>query len=615
MWHEARRSERKVHDMMDAARKRAQRRAVYLAKRRGDPQQSIQLIGNRCKTHRDNGLYQATEDQQGLIPWNGKQDILIDRFDGRALLDFIRDPSSRRFRAQEKTEEEEELEEFVNFERYRDLIKHRRRGCRYFFRFESLNLLNRCIFSLLLSKCFLSSVSDEDGLRHVNQVMEEKASLPFLNRSNQLQPPASRGSYSQVGFSYDGDSKDDAISDDEEDEDDDEEGDEEEFNSDDSNDENMEVIAKEFGVKRYGWLVYMDKKAKEEERRQKELIKGDPSIRKLSRKERRKASQMERERERDASRFTGTRILHHDPYRECRRSPTYEAYPRSRRSRSRSHSPSYCRRHSRGHSDDGHRSKSKAPKIEFITEFGGSPDRDHLKLETLSPPSSPYVSHVADVSSRPSSGLILEALHVDPASGVSLEKDKNVKVVKPLASTSTGLAKLNKTTPAGLAKQQQGEKKETPQERLKRIMSKQLNKQSMCFGLLIFVIKLPRMRSSIFLSKVCILWLARDLTIIEAVKKDTAAEMAKKREQERRRLEKLAESSRASRYRHRSRSRSLSRSPPRRRRHSRSPSRGRSSRRHHSGSGSHSRSPSHSRSQSPSWSHSGSPRRRSRSRY
>lgn len=66
MWHEARRSERKVHDMMDAARKRAQRRAVYLAKRRGDPQQSIQVIGSRCRTYRDDGLYQATEDQQGL---------------------------------------------------------------------------------------------------------------------------------------------------------------------------------------------------------------------------------------------------------------------------------------------------------------------------------------------------------------------------------------------------------------------------------------------------------------------------------------------------------------------------------------------------------------------
>lgn len=104
-------------------------------------------------------------------------------------------------------------------------------------------------------------------------------------RSQLPQPPANKGSYSQVGFSYDGDGKeevrysgaDDNEDDDDEDEEDEEE-DEEDFNSDDSNDEGMDKIAKEFGVKRYGWLVYMDKKAKEEEKRQKEVIKGDPAI-------------------------------------------------------------------------------------------------------------------------------------------------------------------------------------------------------------------------------------------------------------------------------------------------------------------------------------------------
>ncbi|XP_057252033.1 uncharacterized protein LOC104883755 isoform X2 [Beta vulgaris subsp. vulgaris] len=398
MWHEARRSEKKVHDMMDAARKRAQRRALFLAKRRGDPQQSIQVIGTRCRTYRDDGLYQAAQDQQGLIPWNGKEDIMIDRFDGRALLDFIRDPDTRRLRQQEKTEEEEELEEFVNFERYRDLIKHRRRG-----------------------------FTDEEGLDHVNQVIEAKFTLPFaFDRSNLSQTPASKGTYSQVGFSYDGDGKEEAhSSDDDDEEDEDDEDDDEEFNSDDSDDERMETIAKDFGVKRYGWLVYMDKKAKEEAKRQKEVIKGDPAIRKLSRKERRKASQIEREKEREAARVTGTRVLYHDPYRESRRSPTYDAYPRSRRSRSRSYSPSYSRRHARGHSDDHHRSKSKAPKIEFITEFGGSPDRGEPKLEGVSPPPSP---RQADVSNRTSSVRILEALHIDPASGASLDKEKNTKV-------------------------------------------------------------------------------------------------------------------------------------------------------------------------------------------
>ncbi|CAK8539732.1 unnamed protein product [Lathyrus sativus] len=553
MWHEARRSEKKVHDMMDAARKRAQRRAIYLAKRRGDPQQSIQVVGSRARAYRDDALYQATEDQQGLIPWNGKQDVLIDRFDGRALLDFIRDSGFRR--VQEKSEEEEELEEFVNFERYRDLVKHRRRG-----------------------------FTDEDALQHVNLEMEAKATAPFASdRSNTAQPAPSKGSYSQVGFSYEANGKEESqISDDDEDEDEDDE-DDEEFNSDDSNDEGMEMIAKEYGVKRYGWLVYMDKKAKEEQKRQKEIIKGDPAIRKLSRKERRKASQVERERERDATRTSGTRVLHHDPYRESRQSPTYEAYSRSRRSRSRSrsYSPSYAKRYSRSsHSDDILRSKPKTPKIEYITEFGGPGEADGTKREGFSPPRSP-TSRV-DTLNRSSSGCILEALHVDPASGVSV--DKGAKVLKPSVSTSSGsaLAKLKASGSGGLLKPQPGEKKETPQERLRRIMNKQLNKQ---------------------------------------IKKDTAAELAKKREQERQRQEKLAETSRLSRYRRRSRSRSYSRSPPRRyRRSSRSPSRSRGSRRYHSSSRSHSRSPSRTRSRSPSRTRSRSPSRihsptRSRSPY
>lgn len=347
-----------MHDMMDAARKRAQRRAIFLAKRRGDPIQSIQAVGSRYKIFRDDGLYQATEDQQGLIPWNGKQDVMIDRFDGRAVLDFVREAGSRSMRPHKKSEEEEEVEEFVNFERYRDLIKHRRRG-----------------------------FSDGEGLLHVHQELEAKLAAPFLGtRPQQGQPPANKGTYSQVGFSYGGNGKEasfDAEEDDEEEEDD--EDDEEGFDSNDSEDEGMEAIAKQFGVKRYGWLVYMDKKAKEEEKRQKELIKGDPSVKKLSRKERRKVSRIERDRERETSRSFGRHMIQHDPYRETRRSPTYEAYPRSRRSRSRSYSPSYSRRN--GHGDDS--GEISKPKIEYITEFGGSGDVGSPKFGGYSPPRSP----------------------------------------------------------------------------------------------------------------------------------------------------------------------------------------------------------------------------------
>lgn len=400
------------------------------------------------------------------------------------------------------------------------------------------------------------AVSDETGLQHVAQELEAKAILPFsFEKSQSSQAPVSKGAYSQVGYSYKGDGNEDS---DDLSRDDEDEEDGKDFSSDDSSDEQMENLAKEFGIKRYNWLVYMDKKVKEEEKRQKEIIKGDPSIKKMSRRDRRKASQSEREREREAVRSVG-RVSYRDPYREQRRSPSYEAYSRGirSRSRSRSRSPS-SRRHTRDtHAESNYRSKAKPPRVEYITEFGGSEDASDLKVTGISPPSSPIR---ADVPNRSSGLHILEALHSDPASSLSMEQEKSANFLKPPASTSSALAKL-KGASGGLGKTPQAEKKETPQERLKRIMSKQLNKQ---------------------------------------IRKDTAAETAKKREQERQRHEKLAE---VGRYRLRSRSRSLSHSPPRKRHYSRSRSRSRSPRRNHSRPLSRSRSPFY------------SPRYRSRSRH
>ncbi|URE42784.1 splicing factor, arginine serine-rich 16 [Musa troglodytarum] len=327
MWHEARRSERKVHDMMDAARKRAQRRAVYLAKRRGGP--------SSCS--------------RSPVPAAAST----------ATTDCTRPPRTSR------------------------------------------------------------DFTDDEGLQHVHQQLEAKNSLLFaFERPRSTQLPVSKGSYSQVGFSYKGEDHEEShnLDSESEDEDDDEDDDEKDFSSDDSHDERMETIAKEFGIKRYKWLVYMDKKAKEEEKRQKEIIRGDPAIRKLSRKERRKASQMEREKEREAARLTG-RAPHHDPYRS--------------RSRSWSFSPSHSRWHDHSsHADNGHRSKSKLPKIEYITEFGGTNDLD--KKFGVSPPSSPLP---ADLLNRASGGRILEALHVDPASAMSLEQEKNAKMLRPPISS------------------------------------------------------------------------------------------------------------------------------------------------------------------------------------
>ncbi|EFJ09466.1 hypothetical protein SELMODRAFT_48147, partial [Selaginella moellendorffii] len=237
MWHEARRSEKKVHDIMDAARKRAERRAVFFAKRRGDPQQQLRITGTRCRMYVDQAMYQATQDQHGLIPWNGKKDNLIDRFDGRALLDFIRE--SDKSRRHEKTEEEEELEELVNFERYRDLIKRRRRG-----------------------------FSDEQGLLDVDHEDETKTGSSTLDRFVSFVPVlflslslffsrerAGQGVYAQVGYSYDGGAR----ASDDEDAVEDEEGDLE-SSSGDSEDEETDCIGRDHGVQRFGWLTHMDKK-------------------------------------------------------------------------------------------------------------------------------------------------------------------------------------------------------------------------------------------------------------------------------------------------------------------------------------------------------------------
>lgn len=53
-----------------------------------------------------------------MMPWQGQQDILIDRFDVRAHLDYI--PSVKKEEEQELTQEERQL----NYERYRIIAQN-----------------------------------------------------------------------------------------------------------------------------------------------------------------------------------------------------------------------------------------------------------------------------------------------------------------------------------------------------------------------------------------------------------------------------------------------------------------------------------------------------------
>lgn len=77
------------------------------------PLNYLTIEGRGCKVFRSNEHYNAVEKEEGLIAWNGQHDTTIDRFDGRSLLDFYRepDPAVLRRNAANKTAQEMKLED------------------------------------------------------------------------------------------------------------------------------------------------------------------------------------------------------------------------------------------------------------------------------------------------------------------------------------------------------------------------------------------------------------------------------------------------------------------------------------------------------------------------
>lgn len=93
-YHEARALTKKLKQMQEEGAKRRDRRLEAKADAGviEDPHQALTADGRSCRLHRSFEQHAALERGEGLIPWNGAVDNLIDRFDGRALLDFYRDP-------------------------------------------------------------------------------------------------------------------------------------------------------------------------------------------------------------------------------------------------------------------------------------------------------------------------------------------------------------------------------------------------------------------------------------------------------------------------------------------------------------------------------------------
>eukprot|EP00123_Amoebidium_parasiticum_P008414 comp18786_c0_seq2/m.20695 comp18786_c0_seq2/g.20695 ORF comp18786_c0_seq2/g.20695 comp18786_c0_seq2/m.20695 type:complete len:245 (-) comp18786_c0_seq2:120-854(-) len=124
MWHQARAQERKLRGMMIDYKKRAERKKSYYSKlQKLDPFQMLRVQGLKIELQLDPANRDIVESGKNLMPWQGQEDNMIDRFDARVNLDYIREEIPL-YSLSRDPEEEARL----NFMRYRDIVKAQRMG-------------------------------------------------------------------------------------------------------------------------------------------------------------------------------------------------------------------------------------------------------------------------------------------------------------------------------------------------------------------------------------------------------------------------------------------------------------------------------------------------------
>ncbi|KAL3986310.1 Alternative splicing regulator family protein [Acanthocheilonema viteae] len=119
MWHEARRQEKLIRSQMIDSVKRNERRKQFYENVRKDPEQFMQIHGRKCQIHMDPAVARAAEASSILRRWQGDPNVLIDRFDVRAHMDYIPDTKSGDV-DKKSVVDVEELQ--CEYERYRILV-------------------------------------------------------------------------------------------------------------------------------------------------------------------------------------------------------------------------------------------------------------------------------------------------------------------------------------------------------------------------------------------------------------------------------------------------------------------------------------------------------------
>src|SRR3569623_1011770 len=89
MWHEARKQEKVIRNQMVDSVKRNERRRNFYESIRKDPEEFMQIHGRKSPIHMDHVLARNANSSNTLRKWQGDPNILIDRFDVRAHLDYI----------------------------------------------------------------------------------------------------------------------------------------------------------------------------------------------------------------------------------------------------------------------------------------------------------------------------------------------------------------------------------------------------------------------------------------------------------------------------------------------------------------------------------------------
>jgi hypothetical protein len=81
----------------------------------------LQVDGRSCTVHRDTEEYENIEFMRVMVPWNGDETCMIDRFDARSMLDFYREPKN----TIPCTEQEDEIEQVIHLRaRYLTISKY-----------------------------------------------------------------------------------------------------------------------------------------------------------------------------------------------------------------------------------------------------------------------------------------------------------------------------------------------------------------------------------------------------------------------------------------------------------------------------------------------------------